>query len=388
MARDVVVLSGYLVRCPLAGYAWQVLHYLLGLRAIGLDPYFYEDTAYYSDCFDPASGCLTDDPGTGVELAARFFGRHGLENRWFFEDTWRGRCFGTEAGQFREATARARLWITLAGVNRLPAPWRGRPGTVFIDIDPGYTQWQAAHGEDAFLQLLREHRLHFTIGENIGSPRCALATTGFDWKPTRQPIALSLWEPLPPDMAAPYTTVGRWDEQRREVQVDGIVYSWRKRLEWLKFLTLPEVTGQRFRIAMDVHKNTEDLDLLRRHVWEIADPIAVSLDPDVYRDFIRSSKGEFTVAKDLNVRLRTGWFSDRAACYLAAGRPVLNQDTGFADILPAGNGLHSFRTFADAVQAFSAIDSDYAGQCAAARRVAEQYFAPERVLSELVATAL
>lgn len=384
MGRDVAIVSGYLVRCPLGGYAWQNLHYLLGLEALGFESYFYEDTAYYSYCFEPRSGNMTDDPSTGIDFAGRFFAAHGFGERWVFEDTWRRRCSGLSAEARADVLDRARLWISLAAVNRLPESWRGRDGTAFVDIDPGYTQIQAAQGDEGLLKLLREHRSHFTIGEHIGTPACAVPTDGFEWKPTRQPVALSAWTPGPPDADAAYTTIGRWDEHRREVEVAGERYSWRKRSEWLHFLTLPERTGEKFRLAMDVAKSPEDVALLGAHGWSIVDPVAVSGDANAYRDFIHASKGEFTVAKDLNVRLRTGWFSDRAACYLAAGRPVINQDTGFDSLFPAGQGLFGFRTLEESVDAFVKVRESYDAQCAAARRLAETHFDAKRVVGSLI----
>ena len=384
MARDVAVVSGYLVRCPLGGYAWQNLHYLLGLRALGFEPYFFEHTSFYSYCFDPRSGNMTDDPGIGVEVASRFFAEHGFAGRWLFEDSWRNRCFGLTAEERDDLFSRTRLWISLAAVNSVPVSSRGKAGTAFIDIDPGYTQIQAAAGDEGLLSLLGQHRAHFTIGERIGTPGCAVPTAGFEWKPTRQPIDLSLWSPREPDPAAPWTTIGRWDERRREIQVAGETYSWRKRTEWLKFVSLPERTGETFRVAMDVAKSPADLELLRSHGWDVVDPLAVSADANAYRDFIRSSKGEFTVAKDLNVRLRTGWFSDRAACYLAAGRPVINQETGFDALVPRRRGVYGFRSLEDAVAAFAEVRADYRAQCGAAREVAAELFDARTVLRQLI----
>lgn len=381
---DVVVLAGYLVRCPLGGYAWQILHYLTGLRALGFDPYFYEDTAYYPDCFDPGSGAMHVAPDAGIRFAADFFDRFGFGERWVFWDAARDRYHGLDKASAAALLQDASLVITLAPVNRLP---RGGPRQrkLFIDIDPSFTQIRVAEGDAELCALLAEHDLHFTIGENIGTPGCRIPTDRFVWRPTRQPVALDLWPPLHDDAAAPFTTIGRWDEQRRDIQFGGETYSWRKRVEWLKFLELPARTGARFRLAMDVDKSPEDRALLQRHGWEIVDPIAVSRDAWTYRDFIRSSKGEFTVAKDLNVRLASGWFSDRAACYLAAGRPVVTQDTGFGRIMPTGVGLFGVLNLDDAVAAFSAISADYGAHAAAARQIAAQYFDAASVISELLA---
>ncbi|MFI5367045.1 MAG: hypothetical protein ACHQ4J_15635 [Candidatus Binatia bacterium] len=380
---DKIILAGYLVRCPLGGYAWQILHYLVGLRALGFDPYFYEDTAYYGDCFDPLTGNMHVAPDAGVAFAADFFGQFGFGDRWAFWDAARNRHHGLNAADTVALLHDARLLITLAAVNRVPR----QPGQrrVFIDIDPTFTQIRVADGDTGLCELLDEHDAHFTIGENIGTAGCVIPTDRFAWKPTRQPIAVELWSPLPSDPAAAFTTIGRWDERRRDVHFQGNVYAWSKRVEWMKFLDLPQRTGERFTVAMDVDKSPADGDLLRRHGWEILDPIAVSANAFTYRDFIRRSKAEFTVAKDLNVRLASGWFSDRAACYLAAGRPVVTQDTGFGRCLPTGKGLFAVRTLDDATAACTAIASDYDTHARAARRGAEEHFSARRVLADVIA---
>jgi hypothetical protein len=382
VSADKIVLAGYLVRCPLGGYAWQVLHYLVGLRALGFDAYFYEDTAHDADCFDPASGNMHVSPDAGVAFAGDFFARFGFADRWMFWDAERDRYHGLSGEQTAMVLREARVVLTLAAVTRLPR----RPGQrkVFIDIDPGFTQLRVAEGETELCELLAEHDRHFTIGENIGTPACPISTDRFEWVPTRQPITLDLWTPLPVDPAAAYTTIGRWDEQRRDVHFKGEVYTWRKRVEWMKFLDLPVRTGERFAPAMDVDKAPADAALLRRCGWEVMDPLAVSRDALAYRDFICRSKGEFTVAKDLNVRLATGWFSDRGACYLAAGRPVVTQDTGFGTALPVGHGLFAVRAVTEAAAAFASIAADYRAHALAARRIAESYFDARQVLADLL----
>lgn len=378
--RDVAVLSGYFVRCPLGGYAWQILHYLWGLRACGFDAYFYEDTAYHPDCFDPFRGQMPAPPGAGLRVAGEFLRQFEFGDRWMFFDAERGRHFGRGAEESADILASARLLISLAAVNRLPRSV-GRT-RVFIDIDPGFTQAKAA--EDANLRdYLAEHDVHFTIGERIGRLDCPVPRGGIDWRATRQPIATEIWEPLAGDGDA-YTTVGRWDEQRRDVTIGGRSYSWSKRREWMRVLDLPARTGCRFRLAMDVDRSASDADLLRRHGWEIVDPIAVSRDPFAYREFLRGSRGEFTVSKAVTVQLRTGWFSDRGACYLAAGRPVVVQDTAFGEFLPTGRGLLCFTDVASAQSAIAAVESDLAAHRAAARDIARNYFEAGAVMADLL----
>jgi len=379
--RDIAIVSGYFIRCPLGGYAWQVLHYLWGLRAVGFDAFFYEDTAHYSECFDPNTGSMTGDPLVGVALARSFFAAHGFADRWIFWDALRGRHHGLSAGDTEAVLVQARLAVSLAAVNRLPR-WTGGM-RVFVDLDPGVTQIQAE--TDAELrEFLGTHDVRFTLGTNIGRPECELPTAGFSWRPTRAPVTLELWTPLAADGAAAFSTVGRWDDRRPDMVVNGAAYSWRKRQEWLKFLALPALTGARFELAMDVDKVPGDRALLEDNGWAIVDPFAVSGNPDAYRQFIRASRGEFTVAKDLNVRLRSGWFSDRGACYLAAGRPVITQDTAFGDLVPGGGGALAFRSLEEAVGAVRRVERDYCAQSAAAHRLAREYFEAETVIRDML----
>jgi len=384
MARDIAVVAGYVVRCPLGGYAWQTLHYLAGLRALGFDAYFYEDTAYYPECYDPVTGAMGQVGARALEAAATFFTAHGFGERWVFWDAQRNTWHGRGAAETRQMLDEARLLIGLASVNRLPRLSGKR--RIFIDLDPGVTQIEAERDTGLRL-LLGDYDAHATIGENIGQPGCAIPAERFHWLPTRQPIALDFWEPAARHADAALTTIGRWDERRRVQELAGERYTWSKRDEWLRFLDLPARTQAPFDLALDVDKVPGDREMLGASGWRFTDPIAVSIDPERYRSFIRDSLGEFSVAKDLNVRLATGWFSDRSACYLAAGRPVIVQDTGFRRTLPTGAGLLAFQTSDDAADAVRAVRTDWDLHSAAARRIAEQHFSATWVLSDLLSRA-
>jgi glycosyltransferase involved in cell wall biosynthesis len=152
----------------------------------------------------------------------------------------------------------------------------------------------------------------------------------------------------------------------------------------LKFLDLPARTGCQFELALSRLDNGER-EVLERYGWRVRDALSFSLDLDAYRCCIAGSRGEFTVAKDQNIRLRSGWFSDRSATYLACGRPVVTQDTGFSSILPTGAGLFAFSTTDEAAQAIEAIQADYARHSEAALQLARDYFSHEVVLSQLLA---
>ncbi len=383
-----VVLAGYFVRYPLGGYAWQALHFLAGLRALGCDVFFYEDTAYYAEAYVPGAAAMqSSDFEYGVRQAEQFFAAHGFGDAWGFWDAGADRYHGAPAERTRAALADAELFVNLGGVNRVPRARRPRAAAAYVDLDPAYTQVRVAEGDAKLAELVGEHERHFTFGESIGRDGCRIPRAGFEWRPLRQPVVAELWEPLASDPEAPFTTVGKWDASGRDVRFEGEVFAWRKRSEWLRFLDLPARTAERFCVAMDVASHPDDLARLEAAGWEVVDPLGVSRDPHAYRAFIRRSRGEFTVAKDVNVRLRSGWFSDRGACYLAAGRPVVNQDTGFGDHLPTGAGLFAFHSPTDAATAIAAIAADYPRHCRAARALAVEHFAPARVLASLVDAA-
>jgi hypothetical protein len=383
-----VVLAGYLVRYPLGGYAWQALHFLAGFRALGCEVLFYEDSAYYAYAYVPGAAAMqAEDYSYGVTYAAAFFGAHGFGDAWTFWDAGRDHHFGADAARTRATLHDADLVVNLGGVNRLARARCPRAVFVYVDLDPAYTQLRLHAGDLLLRAMLEAHDVHFTFGENIGTPGCRIPVGGIAWRPIRQPVPAELWTPLPDGERGAYTTIGKWDSAGRDLTFGGDVFTWRKRTEWFRFLDLPRRTGAHFRAAMDVASSPDDLRRLEEAGWEIVDPLPISSDPETYRSFIRGSKGEFTVAKDVNIRLASGWFSDRSACYLAAGRPVVNQDTGFDRVLPTGTGLFSVRGLEDAIAAFAAIDADYARHATRARAIACADFAPARVLAPVLGVA-
>jgi hypothetical protein len=384
MAR--IILSGYVVRNPIGGYAWQAAHYLLGLRALGHDVWFYEDTGLYTQAYNPTTNEFGPCYDYGIDATGAFLSRLGFGDRWVFVDVATGREHGSCAGRGRELLRTADLVVNVAGINRLTSEERGGRPSIYIDVDPGLTQIKACEGPSVLHAILDEQQALFTYGQNIGTPRSGIPDAGYRWHPTRPPVALELWRDAGPPGRV-YTTVGRWNETQRDLSFAGQTFQWRKRTEWLRCLDLPARTGAEFEVAMDVENVPGDPALLGAHGWRIANPRLVSGDPWRYRDYIRGSRGEFTVAKELNVRLRSGWFSDRAACYLAAGRPVVEQDTGFGDVVPTGPGLHVFRTIMDAAAAVEAIERDYAAAAAHASAVAEEWFRADRVVGELLRVA-
>src|SRR5262249_40109344 len=188
MAR--IVVAGYLVRNPLGGYAWQAAHYLLGLRALGHDVWFYEDTGHYAPAYDPQTGTFDAVYEYGVRFAGEFLGRLGLGDRWVFVDTTRGAEHGLGAGRAARLLRGADLLVNLAGGNRIPPDRRGGRPAIYVDLDPAFTQIGAAQGDALLRAILEEHDHLFTLGENIGTSRSPVPTAGYTWHATRPPVAL------------------------------------------------------------------------------------------------------------------------------------------------------------------------------------------------------
>ena len=383
MAR--IIFAGYLVRYPLGGYAWQMAHYLLGFRSLGHDVWFYEDTGELNCDFayNPLTNEFAPAYEYGITATTNFFHKIGFEDRWVFFDIARGLKYGPGAHRVETLLREADLLVSFGPVNRIPIElFRERP-SIFIDSDPVYLQLKLAKGDKSLAAILDAHTLHFTFGENIGKAGASLPTGGYTWHPTRQPITMGIWESAESPGHA-YTTVGTWDSKGRDLEYQGETFKWCKRSEWCRFLDVPGRTAKTFELAMDVDSVPGDVELLTANGWHVIDPIQISIDPWRYRDYLRGSRAEFTIAKDMNVRLRSGWFSDRSACYLAAGKPVVTQDTAFGNILPIGRGLFAFQSMADILMAIDTIESDYEQHSRAAREIAEEYFAAENVLRGLI----
>jgi hypothetical protein len=256
---------------------------------------------------------------------------------------------------------------------------------VYLETDPGTPQVRLSAGDARMWQLVQAHTHHFTFGENLYSPDCLLPRPDLQYMPTRQPVVLDLWQtPIAPQRNT-FTTIAKWRRSKGEVVVclNGETYRWSKDLEFARFVDLPQRTSQRLELAL-ASVPPDDVSRLEQHGWHVADASVVSASLDGYRQYVHASRGEFTVAKDLNIRTRSGWFSDRSACYLAAGKPVINQDTGFDNILPTGEGLFSFRTMDDILAAFDAINTDYERHSRAALDIAREYFDASRVLGDLL----
>ncbi len=380
--RPKIVVLGMMSKTPVAGVVWQTLHYMIGLRRLGFDPYYVEAHAR-----TPSMLMVRPDQDS-AELAAAFIAdvmsRYDFADRWAFHALHDdGRCLGMDKGQLMRLYADAALILNLHGGTE-PREEHARTGRlVYLETDPCQLQVELATGEARTVDFLSRHQAFFTFGENIGKPDCLLPVSDrFHFVPTRQPVVLDLWDPTDPRPGTAYTTVGNWRQQWRDLSYNGEVYHWSKHSEFLRVLDLPARSAGKLELALSSYED-EDRVLLERHGWQVRPALSISLDIGVYRSYISGSRGEFTVAKDQNIRMRSGWFSDRSATYLASGRPVITQDTGFVCSLPIGEGLFAYSSVDEAEEAIARVESDYTRHSDAARRVAADYFAAEKVLADL-----
>ncbi len=372
MAR--VIVAGYIARYPLGGQIWAHLQYVLGLKQLGHDVAFFEDFGWHDSCYDPARNCMGDDAACGVQALAEIMGR--FDAPWVFRDA-AGAYHGLPARTADDVIARADLLVNLSGVTWFDG-FEHIPQRVFVDEDPLFTQVRAA-GDAGFLALLKTHGALYSYGHNLGRPGCTVPTLGLAWQPFCQPVALDQWHAPAGLPAEKFTTVLTWNAYGA-VEWDGVRYG-QKSDEFPRVLDLPRRTAQVFELAL----SGEDVptQALLANGWRLADPLCVSRTADSYRAYIRHSRGEFSVAKHAYVASRSGWFSDRSAAYLASGRPVVLQDTGYSDWLPAGEGVLAFSTVDEACAAVECVNADYARHCRAARALAAEYFDARKVLARL-----
>jgi len=376
-----IIVFGILFWYPLAGVTYQFLHFMLGLRKLGYDPYYVEDSARW--IYDPNLRDSSPDATANINTVAPILSEHGLADRWAFRGHYEGgSCYGMTETQIAELYKTADVMINVTGAQELREEHLNCPVRVYLETDPVVSQIQIAQGNKDAIAALDMFTHHFTYGENLGCPDCLLPAERYLWRPTRQPVLLELWEPTSAKSGAAFNTIATWKNVGRDIVYQGESYYWSKDREFLKFIDLPDRRDTAFELAAGVDADTRKL--LESHRWHLADPVHISRDMRRYNQYIRQSRGEFSVAKDQNIRLKSGWFSDRSACYLAAGRPVINQETGFSNHLPTGKGLFSFQTMDDILAAVDAIEADYVGHCRAAREIAEEYFAAEKVLGEIM----
>ena len=368
-----ILFAGIIARYPFGGVTWCSLMYLLGLRALGHEVFYIEDTG---ECvYDPVQNTRATDPGYGTSYIQSALAPFGLGDSWAFVN-YDGTYHGRSADEVRRYCADADLFLNLSGGSWF---WRDEdariPHKAFIDSDPAFTQLAIAKAEPWYVEFFKRFDRLFTFGSNIGTAVSPVPTGAFEWRKTWQPVTLDDWrtETTPRDR---FTTVMTWQIESF-TDVGG-----NKDQEFIKYLDLPSRTAQPFELAINGPQT-----LLRQHGWGTVDAMRVSRTPWEYRDFIHASKAEFGVAKHTYVTTQSGWFSDRTECYLASGRPALVQDTGWTAHLPHGEGLLPFSSPDEAIAAIDCINRGYERHARRAAEIARECFDARVVLPRLLADA-
>jgi hypothetical protein len=385
MKRKKIVVMGFMGSCPIAGVIWQHIHYVVGLQRLGHDVFYIEDSARLP--YNPETFEVNNEFDYAARLLNRLSREFGFKNRWAFCARYLAGnpTAGLPLKRIRQLYRDADAILNICGAQEFNDDLLVSDRILYIESDPGVEQIKIDKGAKATTNYLQRHRALFTFGENVGTKSFPVPTHGFKWLPTRQPVVTDLWKTQrAPPRAAVFTSVANWSTSGlKDITWRGDKYLWSKSREFLRFISAPKKSGETFELATNIEDANTRAKFLRNG-WRLHSPLQLSVDYWLYRDYIRRSKGEFTVAKDQYIRLNTGWFSDRSACYLAAGRPVIIQETGFTKIYGGKAGLLSFRSLNEIVDAVKVINADYAKHSRAARSLAREFFEAENVLKSIL----
>jgi hypothetical protein len=373
-----VVIAAALAQRPnVGGHTWFALQYLLGFRRLGWDVLLV-DRLDASMCQDQSGTQCVPERSANLAYLAGVMDRFGLADCWtvLLPD---GNAAGLSRREAKRWIAESDMLLNVMGYLDDEDLLAVSPLRVFLDVDPGFGQmWR----ELGLCDLFERHDRFVSVGLNVGRPDCMIPDCGLRWIPTLPPVVLDDWPVTPGGRV--FTTVASWRGPYDSVEYDSHTYGLRAH-EFRRFMALPERTAAKFEIALAIDAaEIPDLRRFAAHGWTLLDPNVVARDPVAYNRFIQRSGAEFTVAKGMYVDTRSGWFSDRSACYLASGRPVIAQDTGFDVHLPTGEGLLAFSTLDDAVTAIEAVMTDPKRHRRVAREIAEEHFDASRVLGRLV----
>jgi hypothetical protein len=390
MNNGTVIIGGYIGIFNSGGVTWDYIQYVLGFKKLGFRVVYVEDTMMY-----PVYGSGEEswkDSQKIVNNLSKIMKSYGLENDWIYIDEVTAVSYGMKKVDFIQACKDAEWFVNVSCSTVMREEYLKIPYRILIDSDPMFTQVQMltkqsfTEGESDLMKTAKQHNFHFTFGENISSKDCLIPDTGINWKTTRQPVVLDFWTGKPPNKQSAFTTLMNWSAGS-PLMYDG--ESWgQKDKEFLKISSVPSLFETE-KFSMVVNKTgggltEEDETFFSENQWEIQKPEEFAATANLYRSYIQKSKAELSVAKETYVKANTGWFSCRSACYLAAGRPVIAQDTGWSKNYVSGIGLFAFSNIDQASEALELVNGDYKNQCEAAKNIANSYFDSNKVISNLL----
>ncbi len=384
---SIIVVAGAVANQPgNGGGVWEKMSWVTGLRQLGFEVWFVEQIAPAA-CVN-TQGAVVDVAASinyvWLRSVAEWF---GIGERYALVSADDNTCLGASWEKLLEVAEAANLLVNISGHLKLEPLLRRFGRKAYIDKDPGFTQFWHADPATAF--RVGGHDWYFTIGENIGARDCPIPRREINWRPIRQPVVLADWPVTTVENRRRFTTVGSWRGAFGPVQFGGQTYGLKVH-EFRKFASLPRQFGEGkgdpiFEAALDIHSaDAKDRALLLENRWRLVEPRAIASSPAAFRQFVQESAAECSVAQGVYVETNSGWFSDRSLRYLASGKPVLVQDTGFSRNLPVGHGIVPFRTLDEAAAGARRIMSDYEAHCQAARTIAERYFDSNKVLGRFL----
>jgi len=377
-----IIITGLVGQYPFGGVIWDYLQYLLGFKSLGHQVLYLEDSGAWP--YDPVAGTITDDCSFALQSLRKIFTDFDLAESWVYRNGADGKFHGAGEKVAREWLRHGDLLVNVSSAGWL-RDYDLRVGhRMFIDGDPMFCQIGLLDGSNPlYAGRLRDHDSHFTFGLSVGQPDCPVPVDGITWRPTVQPIAIDQWPVTPVSADAPWTTVMNWASYKPKVW-EGRTYG-QKNLEFNRFRDLPSKTNIPLRLAMGLGVDGQrPAQELRQIGWDLVEPQEVVPDHRAYRSFLTSSRAEWSVAKHGYVEGRTGWFSCRTACYLAAGRPAVIQETGWSRHLPSTCGALPFTTLEEAVEGLNEVSRNYSKHSKAAREIALEFFDAKKVCLDLM----
>jgi hypothetical protein len=374
---ETVAVAGSLAQQPgRGGHAWVFLQYLLGFRRLGYEVLFLDRLA--AEMRPPAEAFPPAEP---VEWLQETMAAHGLGEDYclLLEGEGAPESVGLSRAEALERVRRSTALIDVMGFLGDEELLAAAPRRVFLDIDPGFPQiWQ----ELGLHRSCGDHDAYATVGLRVGREGSRVPTCGVEWVPTPPPVVLDEWPQSAPGEA--WTSIATWRGPFGPVEFEGETFGLRAH-QMRRFAELPAAVGAPLELALDIDPaDAADSELLREGGWRLASPAAAAGSPEAYRGYLQGSRGEVGVAKDIYVRSRGGWLSDRSVAYLASGKPVLAQATGFELEVETGAGLLAFASPEEAAAALAEVEADYGRHSGAARELAAERFGSDRVLSELL----
>jgi hypothetical protein len=385
LKRKRIVVMGFMGSMPIAGVIWQHLHYIVGLQRLGHDVYYIEDSARLP--YNPETFEVNNEFDYATKVLGRLASEFDFKNRWAFCARYlkKNPTTGMPLKKIRQLYREADAILNICGTQEFNDDLLASDRIIYVESDPGVEQIKIDKRVTSTINYLGRHHALFTFGENVGTRKFPIPTHGLKWHATRQPIVTDLWKTSRrPRPTAVFTSIANWSTSGlKDITWRRRKYLWSKSREFLRFVAAPKRSGETFELATNIQDRTIR-EKFESNGWRFTSPLEMSVDHWLYRDYIQRSKGEFTVAKDQYVRLNTGWFSDRSACYLAAGRPVITQETGFTRNYGGDFGLLAFSSLGEIAEAVKIINADYQKHSGAARQIAREIFEAEKVLKSLL----